>query len=250
MSFLLALQFLTIIPIRIKQINNRAFIFSMAWFPLIGLIIGLLLVSIEYTFRFFNFPAFTIDVITIISLIIITGGMHLDGLSDTFDALLSHKPKEEMLRIMRDSHAGVMGILAIIIVILLKISFLYALNFSLKPLALILMCTLSRWSIVLSIYSFPYARTEGKAKAYIEGVNLKILSLATATAVIITYFTFKINGSIILLLTGFVVFLLGRSLCRKIKGITGDTLGATNEIIEVIVLFIICIFERSFPWII
>lgn len=248
-GFLLALQFLTIIPLKLRDVSAEKIARSMIWFPFIGAILGFLLIAVADLLRALNFPFLSVDAIVIILLIIITGGIHLDGLSDTFDAILSGKNKEEMLKIMRDSHAGVMGILALVSVILLKIVFLYAISSPLKPMALVLMCVVSRWSMVFLMFLFPYARQEGKAKVYINGMNLKILILATFVALVFIVGIFNMVGVSAFLLLAICTYSIGRLLNKKIGGITGDTLGATNEIIETLTLFFVCLIERSSLWI-
>jgi len=249
-SFLLAIQFLTIIPFKIKHINEKDMSKSMIYFPLIGLLLGLIL---AVTFNFFSFLQFKdlfINIILVILLIVLTGGIHLDGLADTTDAILSRKNKEEMLKIMRDSHIGVMGVLSLISIILLKISFLSSISTPLKTISLILMCVLSRWALVFTMFLFPYARQKGKAKIFIQGMNFKIFILATIIALICVAIIWKIKGLIILGIIAICAYIIGKFINHKIGGITGDTLGAINELTEVIVLFSICILERSALWII
>jgi adenosylcobinamide-GDP ribazoletransferase len=166
----------------------------------------------------------------------ITGGLHLDGLADTIDALASRKDKAEMLKIMRDSHIGTMGVLSLIIIIILKIAILSSLNPAIKNLSLILMCLLSRYSLVLTMFSFPYAREEGKAKIFIRGMNLKIFTLSSIAAFIFAFIIWRLKGILMLLIITGCTYLIGKIINRKIGGITGDTLGAINELTEVIVL--------------
>ena len=248
-GLLIAMQFLTIIPIRLTNIDDKKISDSMVYFPIVGLLLGMVLVGMNHLLFILSFPQISIDIILVISLIILTGGMHLDGLSDTFDALFSRKNKDEMLKIMRDSHVGVLGALGIISAILLKIAFLYSIDISLKPPALILMCVLSRWSQVFSMFLFPYARQEGKAKIFIEGINSKIIIFTTSLVLIVTIGAWNTKGILVFLIAGLCAYLIGKSVSRKIGGITGDTLGATGELIEVTVLICVCLMERvSLLW--
>jgi len=240
-EFLSAVQFLTIIPIKIKDMDERKLSGSMSYFPIAGLLLGLVLSVINNLFLGLGFSGLPLSIILIISLIIITGGIHLDGLADTADAFLSRKNKEEMLIIMRDSHIGVMGVLALISVILLKISFLYSIGIPSKITALFLMCILSRWSMVFAMFLFPYARKEGKAKAFIQGINPKIFTLATIITLICVFVFWKIDGILVFIITAISSYLAGKFINSKIGGITGDTLGALCEINEVIVLLSIII---------
>jgi len=235
--FLLALQFLTILPLKIKEASEKNMADSMMYFPAVGLFLGLMLSGLNKLLLTLNFPALTINIILVIALIIITGGIHLDGLSDTTDAFSSGKPKEEMLAIMRDSHIGVMGTLSLISIILLKICLLSSLSAPLKTTGLLLACVLSRWSAVLSMFLFPYARRDGKAKVFMQNMNSKIFFLSTIVTVICAFAIWRLEGLVALLIIAGCVYLSGNLFSRKIGGITGDTLGATIELTEVITLF-------------
>jgi len=236
-KILLALQFLTIIPIKVKSADDKEIADSLIYFPIAGLFIGLALAGINGLLGFFNFPRLATDVILIVSLIAITGGMHLDGLADTSDALLSVRNKDEMLKIMRDPHIGVMGVIGIVSILLLKIAFLFSLDPSLVPVGLILMCVLSRWSLVLSLFLFPYARQEGKAKIFSEGINSRIFILAAIIAFVCALVTAGLRGLLILGIITLCACLINKLITKRIGGITGDTLGATGEINETLTLF-------------
>lgn len=243
-SFLIALQFLTIIPVRINRIDKNGISKAVIYFPIVGLLLGLILTGTNNLFLFLNFEHFHINIILIVLLVFLTGGIHLDGLADTADALLSRKNKEEMLRIMRDSRIGAMGVLGLISIILLKIVFLSSIDVSIKPASLLLMCILSRWTLVLSMFLFRYARQEGKAKSFIQAANLKTFILSTVITIACVILFWKIQGLILLGIIALTAYAIGRFLNSKIGGVTGDTLGATNELIEVAVLFSICIVGR------
>lgn len=232
---------MTIIPVRVKKFDQAKLAVSMVYFPVVGLLLALFLAVICNLFLFLGFTGFIVNVILVVTLIMITGGMHLDGLSDTFDALSSGKDKIKMLEIMRDSHCGVMGILSIICVVLLKISFLSSINFAYKISALILMCVLSRWSLVFLLFLFPYARKEGKGKVFSEGMTLRIFILASLICLSCVFAVFKINGLLIVAAVALTVFTFGKFITRKIDGISGDSLGAANEIAEVMTLFCVSI---------
>jgi len=248
-SLLAAFQFLSIIPIKIREINDETIANSMIFFPLVGLAIGAILTGIFSALLYSGLSQFAANIILIVMLIALTGGMHLDGLSDSADAFLSRKNKEQMLLIMRDSHAGVMGILSIICVILLKIALLISLDIALEPIALLLMCVISRWSMVFSIYLFPYSRAEGKAKSFADGINTKILSYATLITFATAFSIWGFKGMLIIVITALCVYLFGIFTKKEIGGITGDTIGATNEIAEITVLLCALIMQRWLMWI-
>lgn len=242
---LLALQFLTAIPVKIRIIKEGDFAKSLVYFPLVGLILGAILACANNLMIILSFNEFVLSVISVVLLIIFTAGLHLDGLADTSDALLSGKPKEKMLEIMRDSHIGVMGVLGLICIILLKISFIYSISAPLKASALILMCVISRWCMVFTIFLFPCARQEGKAKLFIEGRTIKIIILSFIGALACIVVAGGVKSLFLFAAAAACTYLIAKSINNKISGITGDSLGAINELAEVIVLLLICVFERA-----
>jgi len=248
-NFLLAVQFLTIIPVRIRHVNEKALAGSVVYFPLVGLLLGLVLTGANSFLSFLAFEEIFINIILVVLLIAFTGGIHLDGLADTADAFLSRRNKEEKLRIMRDSRTGAMGVLSLISITLLKIAFLSSVDLSLKPIALLLMCILARWAMVMSLFLFPYARQEGKAGTYIKGTDLKVFIFSTLIALGCAVVFWRMHGLLLLLAIATLTYVIGRFVTGKISGITGDTLGATNEIMEAAVLFSICVLERAGLWI-
>jgi len=245
-GLIFALQFLTIIPIKTKKsIEESNIPQSIIFFPLVGLLLGLVLVSANTLCIHLSLNRFLTDAILITSLIILTGGLHLDGLADTVDALSSNKNRAEMLKIMRDSTIGTMGALSLIVVILLKLSLLYSINPKFVNISLFLMCVLSRYSLVFPMFLFPYARQEGKARAFIDGSNLKKFILTGLIALACSILFLDLKGIIPFILVMIFAFLIGKHISSKINGITGDTLGAINELTEVLVLFIIFFLGRS-----
>ncbi len=141
-----------------------------------------------------------------------------------------------MLRIMRDPHTGAMGVISIIGIILLKLAFLSSIGPALKPAALIMMCVLSRWSLVLAIFLFPYARDEGKAKIFKQGVNSTIFISAAIITLVCVFIIGRAAGLLIFSIITACAYLICRFINKKISGFTGDTLGAINELTEVLVL--------------
>ena len=247
-SFLLALQFLTTIPLWMKSATDKQLANSLIFFPVVGLFLGLILIGMNGLLLALKFDYFIINIILVIFLLIITGSLHLDGLADTFDAVSSNKNKEEMLKIMRDPHIATMGVISIVSVILLKISLLYSIAPSLKNAALIIMCTAGRWSMVLDMLIFPYARDEGKAKIYTKNINARIFIFSTIIAVCVIGGVLRLKGLFVFAAIGGLAYLGGKFAERKLGGITGDTLGATNELIEIAALFIIYIMGKVNLW--
>ena len=245
-SFLAAVRFLTIFRLGDGRDDEKRLPRSMVYFPVVGLLLGGLLVAANSLFAYAGFNALISNILLVILLLIFTGGLHMDGLADTFDGLSSGKTdKSAILDIMRDPHTGTMGVLAVIAVILLKLSLLISIDTGMKPAALVLMCVLGRWSMVLSMSLFPYARKGGKAGAFIEGMKPAILIISTMIALAISYFSWQVHGLSIFAIVAGATYLFGKHATRRIGGITGDTLGASCELNETIALFSIYVLSMG-----
>ncbi|MDP8292209.1 MAG: adenosylcobinamide-GDP ribazoletransferase [Candidatus Orphnella occulta] len=244
-GFLLAIGFLTIIPVKSNwRFDNKISATMLLFFPVAGLVIGFLLAGTNIFLSFFLLNRFLINSILIILLIVITGSLHLDGLADTFDGFLSRKNRADILKVMKDSHIGTMGALSLICIILIKLALLSALRTDCISSALILMVCLSRYYLVFLIFCFPYAREEGKAKIFFDSMNRRIFLLATVVTLFLSYSILNIKGLIIFALLMPIIFLFGSFIKNKIGGMTGDTLGAINEFCEVAILFMCLIFYK------
>ena len=165
MKFLSALRFLTIIPLPgLPEVSSEEVGRSQVYFPVVGLIIGLLLAGLAWLLTLV-LPITIVAILLIIALVLIIGGLHLDGLADTFDGLAGHNI-EERWRIMRDSHIGSFGVIAIFCLLLLEYGSLINIPRPWLLWSLILMPTAGRWAMVYSIRFYPYARPSGLGKVF------------------------------------------------------------------------------------
>ncbi|MBU1125039.1 MAG: adenosylcobinamide-GDP ribazoletransferase [Candidatus Omnitrophica bacterium] len=242
---LLAIQFLTLFPISVKQAKPRDLAYSLIYYPLVGALIGGILAGVCGITTLLQWSAFASSALLVVTLIVLTGGLHLDGLADSADAFLSQKDKEKKLKIMRDSHIGTMGVLSLVSIIILKIALLAMLPGSLRGFSVVLMCITSRWIMVFLIYAFPYARPEGKGKVFKDGINNKIFILSSLSALVLIFLLWQIKGIILFVLIALSAYLFGIFARRQCGGITGDILGAGNELAETLVLLLICLSERG-----
>lgn len=237
-SFLLAIQFLTSIPIRTKTaIEESELSKAIVYFPAVGLLLGLVLVVMNLILSYFVAYPLLINSMLVISLIILTGALHLDGLADTTDALASGKGKEGILEIMRDPHIGTMGVLSLISVIILKIAILSSLSPNAKDVALIFMCVLSRWSLILPLYLFKYARSQGKAKGFFGALSARDLVFSSLAVLLLVSFIWNWKGLLVFTSSLISAYFFNGYVNKRAGGITGDTLGASLELNEVFVLF-------------
>ncbi|MDF7681632.1 adenosylcobinamide-GDP ribazoletransferase [Enterobacteriaceae bacterium ESL0689] len=173
----------------------------------------------------------------LIALALLTGGFHLDGLADTCDGVFSARRRERMLEIMRDSRLGTHGGLALIFVLLAKLLTISELALRDMPMLPLLAaaCAAGRGAVVLVMYRQRYAREEGLGNVYIGKVNGHQACITIAIAAILTLLLLPgLRGLVALLVTMVIVFLFGQWLKRTLGGQTGDTLGATIELGELV----------------
>jgi adenosylcobinamide-GDP ribazoletransferase len=234
-DFITAFQILTSIPLSDFPPHHDELTRSVVYFPIVGFTIGLLLFALTFFLLPF-LPAGPLAVLLTLVLIFITGGLHSDGLADLCDGLFSGRSREEMLLIMKDSRIGPFGVLALIAVFFLKYALFVEVITHGWLFTFLLMGVLSRWAMVLAAYLGTYARERGTAQPFIGKVSMGQILGATIISLILI---FAINvgvGIISLSLVFLLVLLFKQFLYSKIGGLTGDSLGALNEISETLVL--------------
>jgi adenosylcobinamide-GDP ribazoletransferase len=256
-ALLEAIRFLTLIPIpfglpKDQSDYERNIAQSMRWFPLVGALIGLLGAAAAWAANWF-WPMPVGAVFAVIVMSMATGGLHLDGLADTFDAVLSWRSRERKLEIMKDSRIGTMGALALIAVLLLKITLIAALPGALLWIALALAAAIGRWADLYGVYFFPAASEGGLGANYqrhtrrVDFVAATVLLLAVCAVV----FALRPEGSLLLRIALSAAAGLGAAhlifarWTHTLGGLTGDTYGAINEIVEVIVLAVMAATLRA-----
>lgn len=235
-ELILLIQFFTRIPIKSKiDYNEEKYGKSTYLLPLIGLLIGGIIFFVYKGSLYAKIPLHFIAFICLISNIILTGALHLDGLADTCDGIFSYRTRERMLEIMKDSHIGVNGVIALIIAILGK-GLLY---FSVGVIPIVLSIVIGRLAIIMSASFGEYARDKGMAIAIIKYNNYKsfLKSLLITFLVFLFFKSYFIN----LILTLIFAFIIHKNIVRKIEGITGDTLGFICEISEIFFLFTVLV---------
>jgi len=233
----LALTFLTIFPWpRRAPAGPRDLALSMLWFPGVGALLGLVVWgALEGLLQIF--PAPVAAALTLGLLVAATRGLHLDGLADTADGVLGGATPEARLRIMKDSRVGAFGVMALVLVLLLKYTlFSVWAEGGMGP-ELLLFTAGSRWGMVLLAFISPYARPEGGlGRAMTAGVTLPVAAGATASALVLAVLVSGLSGVLLLVGAGLVVWLMSLYFRRVLGGVTGDVLGAANEVLEVLLL--------------
>lgn len=233
-SLIGALRFLTIIPLPAAWApSDTPLIKSLRLFPLVGLIIGTLLMILG-TVAGWLWGESVRAVAIVVSWGIVTAGLHLDGLSDTFDGVMSWRPRERKLEIMRDSRIGVMGALALAAILGLKVALLVAAG-TWMP-ALLMAPALGRWAMCYGVCGYPSARADGLGAMIQAQANPSILRDTTITTIGLALFVAGSRGVVALILVWLAARWLARWWTRDLGGLTGDTYGALCEIGEVIAL--------------
>ena len=253
MRFLAALKFLTIIPLPWRrEASPEELEGSIGYFPVIGLIIGLILAGLNWLLSLF-LPSAVVNGLLIVSMVVISGALHLDGFVDTCDGIAGHKTVEERWRVMHDSRAGAFGIVGVFLLLLVKYVSLSSVPENLLMVTLVLMPVVSRWAMVYTVFAYPYARPAGLGKVFKQGASWQgfttatVITLAVAIGLArlanITYF--YLAGLAIMLAIWVIVVAMATYLKRKFAGLTGDTYGAINEVAEVCVLILICLLDYN-----
>ncbi len=235
--FLAAFRFLTIIPLRTAlEEREEPLAFSMTFFPLVGLSIGGLLLLV-HRIGSILFSPLLVSALVLLSWVLITGALHLDGFVDTVDGMSGGKTKEERLKIMKDPYTGAKGTVGLVSLLGLKFLLLLEIESPLKMGTLLLAPAVGRWSMVMAIYLAPYARMEGLGKAFRAHRGEGTIFWASLTITILGLVIFKSSFLYIMGACLGTVYLSTLYFKSRIGGITGDTLGALNEIIELTALF-------------
>ncbi|MDA3902267.1 MAG: adenosylcobinamide-GDP ribazoletransferase [Desulfuromusa sp.] len=233
--FFSALRFLTILPVPESWcVDETSFRKSPDWYPLVGLLIGLLLVLLDF-FLCWLLPVPVASVLLLLAMIAISGALHLDGLADSADAFFSSRGREQMLEIMKDSRSGPMGVTAIVVVLLLKLMLLLALPVTWRWQSILLMPLAGRCVLPVISSWLPYARSNGTAAFTSSQFSWVRLLIALAMLSIPSFFLLGwMTGSLVIAVVCLGGWLSGLYSRRKISGFTGDTLGATCELVELL----------------
>ena len=243
-SLLLMIQFMTRYPIPLQiDFTVDRFVQGMKWMPIVGFLVGLPAAVILYL----CFPYFGVEVSTFLALVVlitVTGGLHLDGIGDSADGLFCYRPRERVLEIMRDSTLGTNGVVAVVLTILLK--FITLKNIPLAGSVTALLCApvIGRMAITWHAAVATYARQQSGMGEFTDRVGLSQAVAATLCSLVVTslvlffvgmslvsaiWFLAALHGIAIVVAVAFAYYLQYR-----IGGITGDTIGATIELSEML----------------
>ena len=246
--FISILQFMTRIPINIDTGFDEEFHKTITYFPLVGLVLGVLIYIIGLVSGIF-FDSFITSIIVTLALVILTGGLHIDGLGDTFDAIYSYRDKERMLEIMKDSRLGTNSLLAIMFLILLKIGFIYSIINNSLLWTVIFMPVVARLGVIVMMYKTVTPRENGMGNLFIGKASTSMFTIAILYTIILIIGISKLiflasTFEAMMLISTIIILFVFNNLFKKhiykiIDGVTGDILGCTIELGELIYLFCI-----------
>lgn len=234
--FWIALQFLTTFPIQLKampskQQNGQSLLF----YPVVGAIIGLILFIVAILLQ--AVPIILTTVLLLVFWIWLTGGLHLDGLADSADAWVGgFGDKERTLKIMKDPSCGPIGVLSLLMICSLKGAALYVLLQQQHYTALILCPILARLAPLILFLTTPYVREKGLGSHLADNIpRVSAMLICLGGIVVASYFSWV--GVLTIILSTSCLFYLRYKCIQRIDGVTGDTIGASIEIVETLALF-------------
>lgn len=239
-----AVRFLSVLPLpgrtqRFEQAEAAPrLVVGGAYFPLVGLLLAcplwllvLLLTPLV--------PQLALAALLVVGLVMLTGGLHLDGLMDSCDGLFGGSTRERKLEIMRDSRAGTFGVLGGACILLLKFALFASASRHGLPLALLVGLPSARWAMVLALRVFPSARPTGVGAAFHQALRTGAVVLAGTSALAIVLIAGQLIGLIVWVTATLAALGLGSWISRSIGGLTGDSYGAIAEVVEVVALLVV-----------
>lgn len=240
-AFWLALQFLTRLPVPVQPEPRAGDLGrSVLQYPLVGLLLGALLAGL-YALLLDRDPMLTAALL-LAAWALLTGGLHLDGLADSLDAWAgSHGDRERALAIMKDPRSGPAAVAGVVIVLLLKFAALAALLRAHAWTALLIAPVLGRSALVLVFLSTPYVRPQGLGSDQAVELPPTGAALVLAAVAVLVLLAGGLPGAAVLAAAVALVYLLRRMMLERLGGTTGDTLGASCELVEAAVLVVMAL---------
>jgi adenosylcobinamide-GDP ribazoletransferase len=247
-----AIRFLTILPVPgsaqlfdADDDDIPDLIIGSAYFPLVGLLLAALLWLVVLATNMV-LPSIVLGALLVVIQTLLTGGLHLDGLMDSFDGLFGGTTPDRQLEIMRDSRVGSFGVLSAFCVLLFRFAVFASMRPHLLTLALFLVLPVARWAMVLTVNLFPGARLSGLGSAFRRTITLQRLLAAGVTSLVIVLIAGRLAGLLVWIVGTLVAIALGALINRRLGGLTGDSYGAVEEITEIILLLLIILLHNWF----
>jgi adenosylcobinamide-GDP ribazoletransferase len=234
-AFAAALQFLLLSPAFIRRLfTPRELGAATGFYPLVGLLLGALLAVADLLLGRI-FPLEVRSALILALWIVLTGALHFDGFLDTCDGLLGGSTPTRRLDIMRDEHTGAYGLAGAGLLLLILFSALNAVDVQ-RWAALLLAPVLGRCAMTLAVVAFPYARPDGLGRDIKDNCGTAQAVLAGITTLVVVVVLVVLRQSyaplVALVVAAAVWWLTAAFIMRRIPGMTGDTYGAINMLVE------------------
>ena len=230
---LFAIQFLTTLPIRTSfEVTPRLMARAMAWFSVVGLMLGGVLVVVDAALRMI-FPPAVAAALLLVVWVALTGALHLDGFLDCCDGLLGAGSPQKRLQILRDVRVGAFGVVGAICLLGVKVSVLIGLAGHHRAAALLTVPALTRAAMVYAARAYDYARPgPGLGQVFRQGLRWRHVLLAGAVALAAGGSALGVLGLGLAAWVWLMTTLIAWWVQRRIPGLTGDVYGAINELTE------------------
>jgi adenosylcobinamide-GDP ribazoletransferase len=220
----LSAALLTTLPVPHARFGRGAFGAASALFPLVGLALGAMLGGAGMLLDRI-LPPGPVAALLLVGGVLLTGGLHLDGVMDSADGVFGGRTPARRLEIMRDSRVGAYGVLAGVLPLLLQYACLAELTGTARLVALVVAMAVARWAMAVALALFPPARAEGLGATFRTGGAWWGLALASAVALATSAATGAV-GAAGLLAAVVVALIGGRFFTARLGGLTGDAYGA------------------------
>jgi adenosylcobinamide-GDP ribazoletransferase len=245
-GLVVAARYLTIVPLPGRgDARAEALGRSAAWFPVVGLGIGLAVAG-AHVLGARLFPPLLAALLTVTAWKLLTGGLHLDGLADCLDGLAGRDPQHR-LAIMRDSRIGAFGAVGLILFLFLEIAAVAEIAEPLRWRVLVVAPAVARALPVVVAHLCPPGRREGHGAAFQAGLSPVAVPVALAVAVAAALAGLGTAGAVALAAAGLAGLGAARFMAGRLGGVTGDVLGATVEVGELTVLLVTSAWTRARP---
>jgi adenosylcobinamide-GDP ribazoletransferase len=236
LPFWIALQFLSSLPIRLPGMPTPEELGrSLLFYPLVGLLFGVVLWALNWLLL--GTPLLLHAALLLTVWVLLSGGLHLDGLADSADAWLGgFGDRERTLTIMKDPRSGPIAVVTLVLVLLLKFAALLALIEQPHSIFLVIVPLIGRSAMLGLFLTTPYVRAGGLGQALADhlprSTGRQVLAVSALACVLIA----GLSGAVAVVLAALLFVWLRLVMLRRLGGTTGDTAGALLELLEVAVL--------------
>jgi adenosylcobinamide-GDP ribazoletransferase len=242
-----AMQFLTRLPVATKTIfDNKDYANSLAWYPLVGLILGALVWLCGFGLAELSSASLTPTLVLVIW-VLVTGALHLDGVADCADAWVGgFGDRDKTFQILKDPRSGPIAVVVLVLVLLVKLAALEVLIGSAHWSIIWLIPLLARSAIPYIFWRLDYASASGLGSALVEGLSVQRISVSLVFVAVMVVLILSAQLDILVLFIGGALLIYlwwRRASYQKLGGFNGDCAGALIELLELGLLLGLAIYS-------